>query len=92
MREMFSSRLRVLSSDSRYLKAIYEAMHPDNQDTPCGMTINDYIVEVKPSSYEYVVEIKVSGEKAREFDSLRGALDDILSILSSISKLSIMLK
>jgi len=90
MRMEISSKLRVLSTSYEYVKSINDTLHPDNKTAPPHLTINDGVI-AHNDRYEYFMELKTRcGVKC--FDSIRGTLDEVLTILSSIEKIMDTLK
>jgi len=90
MRMEISSRLRVLSTSYDYIKSINNMLHADNITAPPRLTINDGVIE-RNGYFEYFIELKTRcGVKC--FDSIRGTLDEVLTILSSIEKIMDTLK
>jgi len=84
------SRLKIKSVSRKYLDSIYKTLHPDNTVLPRGMTLSEKLEEHK-ETYVYIIDINVPcGSK--NFDSMRGALDEILTIISMIENISRRLK
>ncbi|MCD6301426.1 MAG: hypothetical protein J7L82_05080 [Staphylothermus sp.] len=84
------SALRIYSNNKNYVESLKKTLHPDNVITPDFMEIIENISEDN-NEYIYEIVIKVK-HSAKNFDSLRGALDEILSIIEMIDNVLIMLK
>ncbi|ABN69944.1 hypothetical protein Smar_0843 [Staphylothermus marinus F1] len=84
------SRLKIIMEDEKLAKAIYEMLHPDNLTAPEYMSLKEKISR-NNEEYIYEAEITVPNDPKR-FDSLRGTLDEILSITEMINNVLIMLK
>ncbi len=82
--------VRVESFDPLYCISLYKAIEPDNVDIPGGMSIETNIEKIDDRCiYEFRV---VTPFNAKKFDSLRGTIDEILSIIEVIDETLIMLK
>ncbi|MET1160688.1 MAG: KEOPS complex subunit Pcc1 [Thermoprotei archaeon] len=79
---MFCAELRIYSSNKNYIESLYKALHPDNITVPGKVVINDKIVS-ENNTYTYVLIVK-TGKQAKDFDSLRGTLDEVLTLISMI--------
>ena len=84
------SVLKIYSSSKNYIESLKKALHPDNVITPDFMKIIENIYEYN-NEYVYEIMIKVK-HSPKNFDSLRGSLDEILSIIEMIESVLIMLK
>ena len=84
------SVLKIRSSSKNYVESLKKTLHPDNVITPDFMEIIENIYEDN-NEYVYEIIIKVK-HSAKNFDSLRGSLDEILSIIEMIDDVLIMLK
>lgn len=91
MRMELSSKLKVICSNRDKAISIYEALHPDNVDMPREMYIDEEIV-VDKDKHVYQVLITIEKADARRFDTLKGTLDEILSILELVESLFTTLK
>lgn len=84
MKTVIISRLKIIAEDENIISSIFKTLHPDNIDVPLHMKINDRIEHMN-KKYIYVLEIKV--DVAEKFNSIRGTLDEVLSLLSVIDKI-----
>ncbi len=84
---MYSAKLKIKCMKPRYCRSLYDSMHPDNIFTGKKISIKEFIYED-----QYIIEITVNNRKPGDFDSLRGTLDEILSIVSMIDKTQAILK
>ncbi|ADI32709.1 KEOPS complex subunit Pcc1 [Staphylothermus hellenicus] len=84
------SKLKIIVEDEKLAEAIYEMLYPDNLTAPKYMSLKERILK-SDEGYIYEVEISVPNDPMR-FDSLRGTLDEILSITEMINNVSITLK
>lgn len=87
---VISSKLKIIVENKELAKAIYEMFYPDNLTAPKYMVLKENIQNIS-NGYVYEVKISIPNDPKR-FDSLRGTLDDILSILEMINDVLIMLK
>lgn len=81
---MIYLRFSVKSRDKELINAIFRSLHPDNLVQPQGIYIVDYVIE-DPEASTLVVEIKTDFNE--KFDTVKGTLDEILTLLNTISKL-----
>ncbi|HIE54879.1 MAG TPA: hypothetical protein EYP90_06820 [Chromatiaceae bacterium] len=86
--EGFRAELIVKCSEVKTCEAIYNSLEPDNVMPPPEIEITSCI---DSDNYEYRFLIKAPF-KARKFDSLRGTIDEVLSILEAIDNALTMLK
>jgi len=86
-----SSKLRIICSDRDKTFSIYDALHPDNVDVPRDMHIDEEII-VEKDKHIYQVLITIEKADAKRFDTLKGTLDEILSILELVESLFTTLK
>ena len=84
------SVLKISSDDKSYIESLKKTLHPDNVITPDFMEIIENIYEDN-NEYVYEIVIKII-HSTKNFDSLRGSLDEILSIIEMIENVLIMLK
>jgi len=84
MKMAISSKLKVSSSESKFILSLYRALHPDNSIAPPKITIKEDLVQ-EEGGMAYAVEITVDCT-ARNFDTLRGTLDEIQTLISSIKR------
>ncbi len=78
--------LRIESIDRRYLESIYRSLEPDNVNPPRDVKIEG---RLEDNSYLFMVETIL---RSRKFDSLRGTLDEVLSLIEAIDNVLTMLK
>ncbi len=81
MKTVVSSRLKIIATQEDMVRSIFKALHPDNLFVPENMVIREKI-ECFNEEYTYTIEIIV--ENIKKFDSLRGSLDEILTLLAVI--------
>jgi hypothetical protein len=73
------ARLKILSSNESFIKAIHDSLHPDNLSAPQYMFLDEEIYG-ENNGYVYELVIRVPFEPKR-FDSLRGTLDEVIAII-----------
>ncbi len=86
--EGFLVELIVKCNEVKTCEAIHNSLEPDNIMPPPEIEITSHI---DYDNYEYRFSVKTS-YKARKFDSLRGTIDEVLSILEVIDNALTMLK
>lgn len=84
MKKVIYSRFSFKSRDKAFVKALYNSLHPDNLSQPRDVRIVDYIVE-EPDGSTLVIEVKT--EYVDKFDTVKGTIDEVLTLLNAVSKL-----
>lgn len=79
-----SSILKIYSRDRFFIESISRSLKPDNLALVPGLSIRDSVVE-RDGLYIYILEIWVNTEK-RSFKTLRGTLDEVLTIIHMFYK------
>ena len=79
---VISSRLRIVSDKPEFVKSLAKALKPDNLTVPPKMRIEDRVSR-NSSTATYIVEVTVDCT-AKDFDSLRGTLDEIQTLTAMV--------
>ncbi len=82
--------LEIKSNDEKYIYSIYKALEPDNINPPEKVIIKTNILkENNIFTYRFIVKTIF---QARKYDSLRGTLDEVLSLIEAVDNTLTMLK
>lgn len=83
---MVEAVLIIESTDRKYLDSIYRSLEPDNVNPPRSIGLSSSVINNK-----YIFKIKTMLQ-GKSFDSLRGTLDEVLSLIEAIDNALTMLK
>ncbi len=75
--------LEVWSSDRRYCYSLYSALEPDNVNPPENVSIGSDVASDDGCAYRFWVRTVF---KKNKFDTLRGTIDEVLSIIEVIDE------
>lgn len=77
--------VKIGSNDSNFICALNRALHPDNLTTPPHLKITEKILDsTKQSTYTMKISTRLT---PKNFDSLRGTIDEILMLTEMLEKL-----
>jgi len=79
---VISSRLRVVSDNPEFVESLAKALKPDNLTAPPRISVKDRVLR-DSNTATYVVEVAVDCT-AKNFDSLRGTLDEIQTLIAMV--------
>jgi len=77
-----SSRLRVISDNAEFVESLAKALKPDNLTAPPRISIEDRVLK-DSNTASYIVEVSVDCT-AKNFDTLRGTLDEIQTLIAMV--------
>jgi len=78
--------MHIATKDYKSLKAVKDAIEPDNAKTPPEMKIEDYL-EVSPTGeYKFSIKVKVHGDLQMALKKARSTVDEILAIVKVLNE------
>lgn len=77
--------VKIGSNENKFIYALHRALHPDNLTAPPHLKITEKITDsIKQLTYTVKISTRLT---PKNFDSLRGTIDEILMLTEMLEKL-----